>query len=492
MEHEPQQAQAAPWWRRRTVWAAFVVALALRLVLVFAVDHPFTDGLELGYLQGALSVASGQGLLQHTQDAVGGRPLVEVARERQAAGGRVDAEHPSPASTRGYVPGTLHPPGYSLLLWGYYEIGNFDGMLRLTRVTSALLDASVCVLLFVFVSNVLGAAPALAAAWVWVFLPAPLLLLLTLKPDAFVCFFAALVLALASLTRRGRPWAWAATGVAVAVASYFRPEFMAWPAVLFVCAWIDSGRLWRSVAGAVTMGIAVLVLLSPWALWTYHAVGRPMLGTTSTGGSLYEALGEDPANPWGVTLNDAWLDNDARSRGFATAWSPEADEFYRGLYGRCVREHPVFWARNIILNRLPVALVPPYEPPTRDEHLFSDYRQREGLTRWGVVMKHPGVVLRRKGPAMLTALLSGLLVVAMLAAAVIERRRWRQVTWLVLPWIFVIAVLSLVKQIEPRNVAGTLVVLTAAAGVVIERCARGRRARGARGARPSPPAAPGV
>jgi 4-amino-4-deoxy-L-arabinose transferase-like glycosyltransferase len=450
------------------MWAAFVAALMLRLVLVFTVNHTFTDGLELGYLQGALSLASGQGLIQYTHDVVGGRRPDAVVLERQAAGGRVDAGHPFPASTQGYAPATLHPPGYSLLLWGYYAIGNFDGMVMLMRITSALLDASVCLLLFVFVGNLLGAAPALAAAWVWVFLPAPLLMMLTLKPDAFVCFFAALVLALASATRFGGLKAWVATGVAVGLAFYFRPEFLAWPVLLFVCAWIDSGRLWRSVAGAAVMGIATLVMLSPWALWTYHAVGRPMLDTSSTGGSMYEALGEDPANPWHVTLDDGWVDNDARSRGFSTVWSAEADPLYRKLYWQCVREHPGFWLRNIVINRLPVALIPPYEPPIRDERLFGDYRQREGLTRWGAVMKHPGVVLKRKGPAMLTALLSALLVVAMLAAAVIERRRWRQAAWLVLPWLFVIAVISLVKQIEPRNVAGTLVVLAAAAGVVIE------------------------
>lgn len=489
MNQTSQQTQAAPWWRQRMVWAAFVTALILRLVLVFTVNHPFTDGLELGYLQGALSMASGQGLIQYTQDVVGGQRPDVAAKERQAAGGRIDAEHPFPASATGYVPGTLHPPGYSLLLWGYYAIGNFDGMLRLMRITSALLDASVCVLLFAFVRNILGIAPALVAAWIWVFLPAPLLLLLTLKPDAFVCFFAALVLCLASYARLGRPWAWAAAGTAGAAAFYFRPEFLAWPAVLFLCAWIDSGRLWRSVAGATVLGIVMLVLMSPWVLWTYHAVGRPIFTTSSTGGSMYEALGEDPANPWGVTLDDAWADRDARKRGFTTVWSSEADEFYRKLYWQCVREHPGFWARNLVINRLPVALIPPYEPPSRDDRLFTDYRQREGLTRWGVVMKYPGMVLTHKGPAMLTAMLSGLLVVAMLAAVVIERRRWRQMMWLVLPWLFVIVVISLVKQIEPRNVAGTLIVLTAAAGVVVEHFIASRQRKKGVGWAQPPPAA---
>jgi 4-amino-4-deoxy-L-arabinose transferase-like glycosyltransferase len=487
MNHSQEHTQAAQWWRQRMVWAAFATALVVRLLLVFTVNHSFTDGLELGYLQGALSMASGQGLLQHTQDVVGGQQPDAAARARQASGGRIDAEHPYPLSAQGYVPGTLHPPGYSLLLWGYYVIGNFDGMVMLMRITSALLDASVCVLLFIFMRNILGVAPALVAGWVWVFLPAPLLLLLTLKPDAFVCFFAALILCLASYTRLGRPEAWVATGAAVGVAFYFRPEFLAWPAVLFVCAWIDSGRLWRSVAGAAMLGITMLVLLSPWVLWTHHATGRLVLSTSSTGGSMYEALGEDPANPWGVTLDDAWLDRDARNRGFATAWSPAADQFYRKLYWQCVREHPGFWARNLVFNRLPVAVIPPYEPPSRDWRFFSDYRQREGLTRWGVVMKHPVAVLKHKGPAMLTAILSGLLVMAMLTTAVVERRRWRQVTWLVLPWLFVIAVMSLVKQVEPRNVAGTLVVLASAAGVAIEHfIACRQRTNGARWAQSSP------
>ena len=470
------------------VWAAFAAALVLRLVLVSTVDHSFTDGLELRYLVSTLSMASGQGLLHATQDAATEQRADTAARERQIAGGRIDPEHPYPISARGYVPATLHPPGYSLLLLGYYAIGNFDGMVMLTRVTSALLDASVCVFLFLFVRNLFGVAPALVAAWVWVLLPAPMLMLLALKPDAFSCFFAALVLCLASYTRLGRPWAWAQTGVAVGVASCFRPEFLAWPAVLFVCAWIDSGRLWRSIAGAAMMGFAMLALLSPWLLWTYHAEGRPMLSSASAGGSMYEALGEDPANPWGVKLNDAWVDDDARKRGFTTAWSPEADEFYRKLYWQCVREHPGAWVRNIVVNRLPGGLVPLFELPSSDHRFFYDYRQREGLTRLGVVMKHPDMVLKHKGPALLMATLSALLAVAMLAAAVIKRRRWRQATWLVLPWLFVIAALSVVKQIEPRNVVGLVVLQASAAGVVIEHVIAGwqRRweARGA--ARPCP------
>ncbi len=484
MNHPQQQARPVPWWRQRMVWAAFVSALILRLVLGFTVGHPFTDGLETGYLQGALSMASGRGMLQETQDAVGGQRPDVAARERQAAGGRIDAGHPYPVSTRGFVPGTLHPPGYSLLLWGYYAIGNFDGMVRLMRITSALLDASVCLLLFVFVRNVLGAAPGLVAAWLWVLLPSPLLLSLTFKPDAFVCFFSALVLCLASHTRLGRPWAWAATGVAVGVAFYFRPEFLAWPAVLFLCAWIDSGRLWRSIAGAAVMGTAMLVLLSPWVLWTYHAVGRPIFSTSSAGGSMYEALGEDPANPWGVTLNDGWVEHDARDRGFATAWSPEADGFYRRLYWQCVREHPGFWARTLFIKRMPMAMVPRYELPSGDERFFSDYRRREGLTPLGVVLKHPGMVLEHKGPAVLLVALSALLVAAMLAAAVIRRRQWRQMMWLLLPWLFVIAVMSLVKQVEARNVAGMRVVQAAAAGVVIEHfISRRQRRSGARAIR---------
>jgi len=108
-----------------------------------------------------------------------------------------------------------------------------------------------------------------------------------------------------------------------------------------------------------------------------------------------------------------------------------------------------------------------------------------------VMMKHPGAVLMHKGLAVLLVALSALLMVALLTAAVIKRRQWRPVMWLVLPWLFVVAVMSMVKQVEARNVAGTRVVQAAAAGVVIEYfIARRRRKRGARWAQPSPTAVP--
>jgi len=475
MTSSSSRAPGAPWWRERSVWAAFTVALLLRLVIVFAVNHPFSGGLEYGYLLGALSMASGEGLLQHTQDVAPEFAPDSVAMRREAAGGRVDAAHPYPRSTRGYLPATLHPPGYSLLLWAFYAVGNFTGMVTLVRLTSALLDAWVCVLLFLFVRDLFGPAPARMASWVWAFLPAPIIILLNYYPDAFVCFFSALVLWLASTTRRGGLAAWAATGAAVGLAFYFRPEFLSWPAVIALCAWIGSGRFWRTLAGAAVLGVTLLLVLAPWLWWTGHVAGRPMLGTSSAGGSMYEALGEDAANPWGVTLKDAWVEQDAHRHGFATAWYPPADVFYRRLFWRSVREHPGAWVRTLVAHRLPLALIPRYEFPGRDQDFFAEYQRREGLTRWQVVRRHPGAVLRERAGSLLLLIVSILLAAAPVVAAVLRRRQWREAAWLVLPWLFVVAVMALVKQVEWRNVVGTRVVQAAAAGIVLESIRRGRR-----------------
>ena len=119
-------------WRTRSLQIAFAVALTIRLVVVWAADYEFgrggaLSGLNAGYVNGAASLASGMGLLMHTRNSASAS-AVDVMKNLEISGTRLDKTHPYPIDDRGWIPATFHPAGYSVLLWGFYEIGNYRGI----------------------------------------------------------------------------------------------------------------------------------------------------------------------------------------------------------------------------------------------------------------------------------------------------------------------------------------------------------------------------
>ena len=478
----PERQQSI--WRAKPVWWAFVAALLLRLAVVWTADYEIQSCcLEQGYLDGAATLASGKGLLMYTLDS---RPssAVPLMKELAAKGKRIDEDHPYPTDDRGWIPATLHPAGYSVFLWGLYEIGNYEGMVQIARFAAPILDALACFLIFIFARNLFGSRTGIISAWVYAILPAAVVLTLPYLPDSYARFFAALILALLSYARHGKLWALPAAGFAAGLAFHFRAEFLIWPFILWLCLMIDTRTFWRPTVWMVAGGAAMLVAMLPWTIWTYLETGRPMLSTTSAGGSMYESLGEIPDNPWQIVLDDGWVDNDARKRGFVSVWSVEADQFYRKLWKQNIQEHPDYFAKLIFTQRLPLALIPPYSYRRENspEFDFTAIRDTEGLTKWGVVQKYPLEVIKYRGFEIAMAFVSLLLLLSMIAAVFIHRRNWRVMGWLIIPWLLTIVSMCLVKQIEARNVSSILVMQVVTVAIVLTALVETRRQRRRSGA----------
>src|SRR5262249_45950478 len=158
-----------------------------------------------------------------------------------------------------------------------------------------------------------------------------------------------------------------------------------------------------------------------------QSTGRILLTGTVGGASMYETLGEDPRNPWGIRLLDAWVDADATSRGFPSAWTPEADTYYRAAFYSAIRRHPLAFVKLVAIHRLPLALVPPYTARTytpTGQTALTERRLAEGLSRWGVVWKYPGLVLKNMWDSVLMAIISLLLLIGMVAACVVYSDEW--------------------------------------------------------------------
>lgn len=462
-----------PIWQERTVWLAVAVALLLRLGAWRLLDRE-PGGFAGLYLNSVATLASGHGLLKRTA-GVGRQPdtqgrVTDFMKLRQAAGGRIDPDNPYPKDPAGWIPATLHPPGYACLMYMLYRMGNYDGMIVMGHVLQAGLDALVCLLIFLFARNIFGRRAGILAAVIYAFLPPAILLTLPLLPDAYIRFFMALVLCLASYAGPRRGWMLLVTGAAIGLACQFRPGFLLLPAALFIALWAWRRQFWTTLAWTTGMVLVELLVMAPWMLWTKSATGTALLTTTSAGGTMYQSLGEIPDNPWGIVLHDAWVDRDARKRGFGTAWSVEANAFYRRRFLECVAEKPGFYARLVFLHRLPLALVPPYivrPKPKEGEFSFSRYRIEEGLSKWQVIRKYPLAFVKARWGELCLFAVSGVLFVGLIVGIAVTVRDWRRCLWLILPWAYPVCSICLIKQVEARNVSSILAVQSVALAIVL-------------------------
>lgn len=407
--------------------------------------------------------------------------VVATMKQRQAEGTRIDREHRHPADLKGWIPATMHPPGYSILLYGLYELGNFTGMSLAAYCLHVLFDSLTCVVIFLFARNVFSRRAGLVAAWGYaVMLPAAILLA-ELGPDAFGRFLYAGILWLTSEVWRGKKWALPATGAAIGLACYFRVELLLLAAPIFLILWIAGGGFWKAVLQAAAILAVQALVWAPWLVWTQRETGQAMLATSNGGGGMYQSLGEAPRNPWGILITDEWVGEDAVKRGFRGAWSPEANAFYRKQFLQCVKERPGLYAEIVLCHRLPLALVPPYGPTRssaeREKLSFTTWNLKEGLTRWQAVRKYPGTILAVYWPILLMTGFSVVLTLSFLGAGLYHWREFRKFVWLAAPWAYVVGTICLVKMIDPKNVSATMVFDVIAFAWLVVSLAEARRRR---------------
>lgn len=465
---------SAPAWRQRTVLLAVGVAILVRLIGLSQGDFEPWASIQETYFSTAAGLASGYGYISETVPAARNnhgfdQPTTVIAfmKAREAAGGRVDREHPFPKSAENWIPGTRHPHGYGTLVYIYYTLFNYRGALWALHITQILLDASACLLIFVFARNVFDIRVGKVAAWGYALCPPLIFLSLDLMPDTFHGFFVAAVLALASGVKRRGVRAALLAGAVLGVACYFRTEYILLPGVLFFAFLAATRRFGTSIACSAGMAAVMLTILLPSAFWYKNAIGQFRFTTTTSGGTCYESIGEDPKNALGVVCEDTWMNEDAIRRGFVTPWGAEGDAFYGREFKNYVLSHPLAYAGVVVKQRLPLALAPPYATGKREsqyEFNFSMYRTSEGLTRWGVIKKYPFRVLKYLWPQISMLGYSALLTLCFAATLIINRKRIDRVAWIFMPWFYTVGSICLVKAIEPRNLAPTLVPAVTALG----------------------------
>ena len=450
--------------RKRPLASAIGSALFVRVLLSFWLcSTPPAINLTTGYIETAAAIVSGKGLIMPAGDN-GTVDVVKFLKSREDIGRRVTSEDPFPHDSHGWVPATLHPPGYSGLLALLYEIGNITGMLWWVLRIQTILDALTCLLVYVFVKNLFGADAGIVAAWIYALLPAPILLCLQILPDSLSCFFTAAILAFASYIPARGVGAASATGIIIGIACLFRAEFVLWSAIVVLLLAFSPDAIANKLRWSGVLVFSHIAALVPWMLWTYRVTGHPLL-TSGSGACMYASLGEIPNNPWHITLDDGWVMADAARKGLRSAWTPEADAYYRRMVVSCVRMHPRSFIHLLLTQRLPLALAPAYY--MGGDMWFATYRLNEGLTRWQTLRKYPNTAIRHEWLKFTMASFSALLLGVMVYSYFMYRRELRLLAWLWMPWTVTIITLSLMKQIEGRNLASNLIIEVAAAALLV-------------------------
>jgi 4-amino-4-deoxy-L-arabinose transferase-like glycosyltransferase len=393
--------------------------------------------------------------------------IVKLLKAREAVGAQVSSKDPFPPDPSGWLPATIHPPGYPMFLAFLYRMENYSGMLWWLLRIQTVLDALTCLLVYVFVKNLFGHNAGFIAAWIYALLPGAILLCLQPLPDSLSCFFTAAILASASYIRIHRMPAALSTGAITGIACLFRAEFVIWSAIVVLLIVLGKASRPDKLRWSVALVSSQIAVLSPWIAWTYRVTGHPLLTTSGSGACMYASLGEIPNNPWGITLDDGWVELDAEKRGLPSAWTPEGDAYYHKLFLNCVRSHPAAYADMLLTQRLPLALAPAYY--RGGDMWLATQRLREGLTRWQAFRKHPGGAIQHEWFKLLMAFLSAVLLGTMVYALFFYRHNLRSLAWFWVPWIVTIASVSLMKQIEARNLASNLIVEVGAVALLISK-----------------------
>jgi hypothetical protein len=168
----------------------------------------------------------------------------------------------------------------------------------------------------------------------------------------------ALALLIRGVERRNAIWPFAAAGAAFGLTLNFRSDYIAVPVFVALGLLAISSVPWRRrLAWAGAWLAAAYVLLVPWAIYTHHVTGHPLLTSTNSGHVLFISLGNLPGNTWGITPvdGDPRMVREVRARfGDDRTLVYQSDEFLRRRFFELVAADPVEYARKDVHNLLTV------------------------------------------------------------------------------------------------------------------------------------------
>ena len=432
---------------------AFAIALSARIICIiwsgsgwYVLDPMVQDGLVITYYNQGYDLAWGKGYL------INGMPEM------------------------------LHPPGLPILVAIFHTLTGGTAQLPL-QLLGAFLDSLTAALLTWLVSGLLAPRAGMVAGLLYALWPSAVWGSAgALTPEGIMAFFilGAFLSTMQSARSHGWfSWTWATVaGVAVGLASYLRPDYLLLPVGLAPGLWLWTRRMTRTIVITVLVqGLAFLVLL-PWAWRNHEICGRWVFTSSSTGGTLISGLGEFH-NVWGFGYSDGDRAREAATQGFSSPWSPEADEFFRGVFLKAITDHPGDFLLSV-LHRVPLAIVLPqsfgFANPEKTQ-TFAEVRL-EGKDRFQILRERPLKVLGAYWDYLLVGGLNFLGFVACGIMLLAERGRRGLVFLLLSPHLYGIGA-HLLTHLEPRYLLPTIFVFPIGLGWLVNYAiSRNRQQRG--------------
>jgi len=179
------------------------------------------------------------------------------------------------------------------------------------------------------------------------------------------------------------------SGIALGLGGYLRPDFIFMPIFIVFGFWAYTRRFLRSLCAMALVQIIVLLTLFPWAYRNYTLTGRWIFSSTMVGAVLITGLGEF-ANPWGFGQLDEDREQQAAAQGLSSAWTSEADLYFRNIFFKSITNKPDAYLASII-KRLPFIIATPYEfgfsNPWKVKK-FYELRQ-EGIDLYQTMLSYP-------------------------------------------------------------------------------------------------------
>jgi hypothetical protein len=244
-------------------------------------------------------------------------------------------------------------------------------------------------------------------------------------------------LSLRALDTRRAVW-FAAAGAACGVLSLVRPDYLPFPLFFLVAAWLFLRRPLTALRGFAFLSAAMFLVLLPWMLRNQRDLGKFTPGSTSAWAGLYQTIGQFP-NPYGIVFDDTYMMDRARSQGFDSFDDAGADRYFKQQFLEIARENPGLLVGQV-LRRIPLAIAPLYRWGYVNRfyesgHSTYDYLAREGLGVTQVLRRHPIEFIRAYWDRLISGAIAFGLSVGCVAMLVVERRRWRTVVLLLLPYV---------------------------------------------------------
>lgn len=251
-----------------------------------------------------------------------------------------------------------------------------------------------------------------------------------------------------------------ASGLMVAVFSWFRPTIFLVPAAFFIYLFI---RDYKNVLGnlkkvLIIMSMVILMFVLPFGFIYYSSYGTFNFTSGIGGANLWEGLGEH-LNPYGFVCKDEVAFQRAKELGYTGDPStPEYSKILKEDALRVIKEHPEFYAK-VLLLRLKDELTAPMLFGIPDEY---SYKKFEG-SYLQYIQQYPLIFILKVTERALGIVLP----ILGLCSLLLFRERFREITILPLVYLYKVFV-HLPAHFEPRYILEGYfpILILVAAGVV--------------------------